>query len=210
MWRISRCRLWMFSTSVRSSAQRRSRPGRLDLDPIWKLTLEAAKSGGLESLRVHHVRSLPDQPTVPLEKIGRIQGHGDTEYLEPIQPSGIPESIYGFECVVEAFDGNPLIEWVDMMQYGFLGRGPHQQFPKSIPGLLNSRTQQIRRDDRASSWRRGRRLHSHATLSLTSVKSGIVRPWRWRSVASLQQHHHRRTNPDRSTREPPALAGGHS
>src|SRR3954462_14248135 len=71
-----------------------SRPGRLDLDPIWKLTLDAAKSRGLRvAFRVQlsspvfepEQISIPEflRPKIPMVKIGRIPGHGSSEYVEP-------------------------------------------------------------------------------------------------------------------------------
>jgi hypothetical protein len=123
-----------------------SRPGRLDLDPIWKLTLEAAKSRGLRvAFRVQlsspvfqpEQISLPEflRQRVPLVKIGRIPGHGDAEYLEPRYEH--PEFQKAFMelngLLVEAFDGNPQIEWVDMMQYGFWGEGHTSNFPNPFP-----------------------------------------------------------------------------
>src|SRR5579864_1613833 len=69
-----------------------SRRGRLDLDPVWKLTLEAARSRGLRvAFRVQlsspvfqpEQISLPEflRPKIPMVKIGRIPGHGNSEYV---------------------------------------------------------------------------------------------------------------------------------
>ncbi len=119
-----------------------SRPGRLDLDPVWKLTLDAAKRRGLRvAFRVQlsspvfqpEKIALPDflRSRVPLVKIGRIPGHGDSEYLEPQYDH--PEFRKAFtelnNLLAAEFDGNPVIEWVDVMQYGFWGEGHTSNFP---------------------------------------------------------------------------------
>jgi len=119
-----------------------SRPGRLDLDPIWKLTLDAAKSRGLRvAFRVQlsspvfepEQISLPEflRPKIPMVKIGRIPGRGNSEYIEPRYDH--PEFQKAFTelngLLAAEFDGDPLIEWVDMMQYGFWGEGHTSDFP---------------------------------------------------------------------------------
>lgn len=123
-----------------------SRPGRLDLDPIWKLTLDAAKSRGLRvAFRVQlsspvfepEQISIPEflRPKIPMVKIGRIPGHGNSEYVEPRYDH--PEFQKAFaelnDLLIAEFDGNPLIEWVDMMQYGFWGEGHTSNFPHPFP-----------------------------------------------------------------------------
>src|SRR5690349_9835399 len=109
-----------------------SRPGRLDLDPVWKLTLDAARERGLRvAFRVQLSSPVfePDEISlpaflrdrVPLVKIGRIPGHGDAEYVEPrYDHSNFQNAFAELNGLLAAeFDGNPLIEWVDLMQYGF-------------------------------------------------------------------------------------------
>lgn len=123
-----------------------SRPGRLDLDPIWKLTLDAAKTRGLRvAFRVQlsspvfepEQISLPEflRPKIPMVKIGRIPGHGSSEYVEPRYDH--PEFQKAFielnGLLAAEFDGNPLIEWVDIMQYGFWGEGHTSNFPNPFP-----------------------------------------------------------------------------
>ena len=119
-----------------------SRLGRLDLDPVWRLTLDAAKRRGLRvAFRVQlsspvfqpEQLALPEflQSRIPLVKIGKILEHGDSEYLEPRYDH--PEFQKAFTelnaLLAAEFDGNPLIEWVDMMQYGFWGEGHTSNFP---------------------------------------------------------------------------------
>jgi len=123
-----------------------SRPGKLDLDPIWKLTLDAAKRRGLRvAFRVQlsspvfqpEQIALPEflRSSVPLVKIGHIPQGGNAEYLEPRYDH--PEFQKAFtelnSLLAAEFDGNPLIEWVDMMQYGFWGEGHTSNFPNPFP-----------------------------------------------------------------------------
>jgi hypothetical protein len=123
-----------------------SRPGRLDLDPVWKLTLDAAKSRGLRvAFRVQlsspvfqpEQIALPEflRSRIPIVKIGRIPDHGNSEYVEPRYDH--PEFQKAFielnDLLAAEFEGNPLIEWVDMMQYGFWGEGHTSNFPNPFP-----------------------------------------------------------------------------
>ncbi len=68
-------------------------------------------------------------------KIGRIPGHRDSEYVEPRYDH--PEFQKAFtelnHLLAAEFEGNPLIEWVDMMQYGFWGEGHTSHFPNPFP-----------------------------------------------------------------------------
>src|SRR3977135_2281638 len=71
-----------------------SRPGRLDLDPVWALTLDAAKRKGLRvafRIQLSNTSFQPEQialppflrDRIPLANIGRIPGKGDAQYREP-------------------------------------------------------------------------------------------------------------------------------
>jgi hypothetical protein len=128
-----------------------SRPGRLDLDPVWALTLDAAKRKGLrvafrvqlsnESFQPEQVAVPPFlRERVPMVKIGRIRGKGDAEYREPRYDH--PEFQRAFaelnDLLAAEFDGNPLIEWVDLMQYGFWGEGHTSNFPNPFPDYVTA------------------------------------------------------------------------
>ena len=117
------------------------RPGRLDLDPIWGLTLNAAKQRGLRvAFRVQMSNpgfqpeqlAIPDflRDQVPLVKIGPIRGKAG-EYREPRYDH--PTFLKAFRelnsLLAAEFDGNPLIEWVDLMMYGFWGEGHTGDLP---------------------------------------------------------------------------------
>jgi len=110
------------------------RPGKLDLSPVWKLTLDAAKQYGRRvAFRVmlsntvgqpQHL-AMPDfvQAKVPVVPIGRLPSYGDFDFREPRYDH--PEFQKAYRDLVELlaaeFDSNPVIEWMDLMQYGFWG-----------------------------------------------------------------------------------------
>src|ERR1051326_5033266 len=106
-----------------------SRPGRLDLDPVWALTLDAAKRKGLRvafRIQLSNYSFQPEQlalpaflrDRIPLVKIGRIPGQSDAQFREPRYDH--PEFQKAFaelnELLAAQFEGNPLIEWMDLMQ----------------------------------------------------------------------------------------------
>jgi hypothetical protein len=123
-----------------------SSPGKLDLNPVWRLTLDAAKRHGLRvafRVQLSNPEFQPDQialpeflrSRVPLAKIGRIPRKGDAQYLEPRYDH--PEFQKAFtelnDLLAAQFDGNPIIEWVDLMQYGFWGEGHTSDFRNPFP-----------------------------------------------------------------------------
>lgn len=112
--------------------------GKLDLHPVWGLTLDAARRHGMRvAFRVQ--MSNPSFPTgegalppylleqIPMVSIGTGSGHenGDKERFEPQYDH--PEFLRAFdqlqELLAARFDGDPLIEFVDLMMYGFWGEG---------------------------------------------------------------------------------------
>ncbi|PYX83353.1 MAG: hypothetical protein DMG70_10685 [Acidobacteria bacterium] len=113
-----------------------SRPRQLDLDPVWQLTLDAAKRKGLRvafRIQLSNTSFQPEQVAlpeflrdrVPLVKIGKIPGKEPGEYREPRYDH--PEFQKAFaeltDLLAARFEGAPLIEWMDLMQYGFWGEG---------------------------------------------------------------------------------------
>jgi hypothetical protein len=123
-----------------------SRPGRLDLEPVWALTLDAAKRKGLRVAFRIQLSNYSFQPEnvalpvflrdrIPLVPIGRIPGKGDGQFREPRYDH--PEFKKAFaelnNLLVAEFDGNPSIEWVDLMQYGFWGEGHTSDYPNPFP-----------------------------------------------------------------------------
>jgi len=115
-----------------------SRPGRLDLMPIWKLTLDAAQAHNLRvgfrvQLSSPNIQpkqvSMPDfvKEKVPLFNLGRKskERQTDFDFYEPQYDH--PEFQKAFreltELLAAEFDKNPLVEFMDLMMYGFWGEG---------------------------------------------------------------------------------------
>jgi len=121
-------------------------PGRLDLDPVWALTLDAARQHGRRvAFRVQLSNTvfqperlaMPDfvQAAVPLVKIGRMREKPSGEWTEPRYDNPAFQKAFAdlVTLLAERFDGDPLIEWVDLMQYGFWGEGHTGGFPNPFP-----------------------------------------------------------------------------
>ena len=128
-----------------------SRPGRLDLDPVWALTLDAAKRKGLRvafRVQLSNEAFQPEQiaippflrDRIPMVKIGPIRHKGAGQYREPRYDH--PEFQKAFselnDLLAAEFDGNPLIEWVDLMQYGFWGEGHTSHYPNPFPDYVTA------------------------------------------------------------------------
>ncbi len=123
-----------------------SRPGRLDVEPVWELVLDAAQRKGLRvafRVQLSNTSFQPEQVAlpeflrdrVPLVAIGDIPGKGSGKYREPRYDH--PEFQKAFaelnDLLAARFEGNPLIEWMDLMQYGFWGEGHTSNFPNPFP-----------------------------------------------------------------------------
>jgi len=132
------------------------RPGRLDLDPVWNLTLDAAKRHGLRvAFRVQSSNSafqpkqlaLPEflRERVPMVAIGPMGKYGDSDqsisgqergnwieprYDHPEYQKALAELNH---LLADRFDGNPLIEFVDVMHVGFWGEGHFSGYPSPFP-----------------------------------------------------------------------------
>lgn len=128
-----------------------SRPGRLDLDPVWALTLDAAQRKGIRvafRVQLSNTSFQPEQlalppflrDRVPLVNIGRISPKSNGEYREPRYDH--PEFQRAFaelnDLLAAEFEGNPLIEWMDLMQYGFWGEGHTSDFPNPFPDFVTA------------------------------------------------------------------------
>jgi hypothetical protein len=130
-----------------------NQPGRLNLHPIWKLTRAAARSRGLRmafriqlsSPNIQPRRlSMPDylQEKVPLVKIGRdlYRGRTDYDFVEPRYDH--PEFQKAFrelnELLASELDVDPLVEFMDLMMYGFWGEGHTSNLPNPFPDYLSA------------------------------------------------------------------------
>ncbi len=144
-----------------------SRPGRLDLNPVWAATREAARRRGLRvAFRVQLSNpeiqpaklALPDflQPKVPLVTIRSRSSRGP-ERVEPRYDH--PEFQRAFrelnELLAAELDKDPLVEFADLMMYGFWGEGHTSDYPSPIPdAALAERTFLDMTERQIEAWRR--------------------------------------------------------
>jgi hypothetical protein len=125
-------------------------PGKLNLHPVFALTLDAAKRHNLRvAFRVQMSNTegqpgrlaLPDflQKEVPLVKIGKTYGAKE-DFVEPRYDH--PKFQTAFkelnELLVREFGNNPLIEFVDLMMYGFWGEGHTSNLPNPFPDYVTA------------------------------------------------------------------------
>src|SRR5215510_14326693 len=109
--------------------------GKLTLHPVFDLTMDAAKRHNLRvAFRIQMSNTefqprrlaLPDflQNQVPLVKIGKTYGAKE-DFVEPRYDHPKFQSAFKElnELLVHEFDNNPMMEFVDLMMYGFLGEG---------------------------------------------------------------------------------------
>lgn len=129
-----------------------SKPGRLDLDPVWDLTRDAAKRHGLRfafRIQLSNPEFQPGQialpqflrDRVPLVKIGKMPRHGkDVEFVEPRYDHPAFQAAFRElnELMAARFDDDPLLEWMDLMQYGFWGEGHTSNLPNPFPDYMTA------------------------------------------------------------------------
>lgn len=123
-----------------------SRPGRLDLSPVWGLTLDAARRHGLRvGFRIQMSNpetqparlAIPDflRENVPVSKIGRIRRGEEFDAVEPHYHH--PEFQRAFrelnELLAAELDPNPSVEFADLMMYGFWGEGHTHNLSHPFP-----------------------------------------------------------------------------
>jgi hypothetical protein len=123
-----------------------SRPGRLDLAPVWAATLDAARRHGLRvgfrvqlsNPEIQPARlALPDfvQAKVPLATLRRRGGRPGPPRVEPRYDH--PEFRRAFTelnaLLAAELDGHPQIEFADLMMYGFWGEGHTSDWESPIP-----------------------------------------------------------------------------
>jgi hypothetical protein len=127
-----------------------TRPGKLELHPIFKLTFDAARRHNLRvGFRIQMSNTegqparlaLPDflQKQVPLVKIGKTYG-GSHEFVEPRYDHPAFQAAFRElnELLVAEFDSNRLMEFVDLMMYGFWGEGHTSNLPSPFPDYLTA------------------------------------------------------------------------
>ena len=129
--------------------------GKLDFSPVWKLSLDAAKTYGqrvgfriqLSSPNIQPKNiALPDflRDRVPLVNIGGQDRFG-YDCMEPRYDH--PEFQKAFrelnELLAAEFDGNALIEFMDLMMYGFWGEGHTGDLPNPFPDYLTAESTMV-------------------------------------------------------------------
>jgi hypothetical protein len=122
-----------------------SRPGRLDLHPVWRTTLEAARRHGLHvGFRVQlsspelqpEKLAIPDflSAKVPLVPIRRPKGESqprrEPRYDHPEFQRAFRELVL---LLAAELDTNPLAEFMDVMMYGFWGEGHTSDYTSPFP-----------------------------------------------------------------------------
>ena len=198
-----------------------SRPADSTCSPVWKLTLDAAKRHGLRvGFRVQLSNpefqparlALPDflQAKVPLVTIGgRVAGSPDR--VEPRYDH--PEFQQAFrelnELLAAEFDGNPLVEFMDLMMYGFWGEGHTSDYPSPFPDYLTAErtfVEMTRLPDGGLEAGAPRGEHA-ARHQRVGQPRGPGPRGAGRLLAALGQHHPGRADADRGlANRPPWLA----
>lgn len=129
-----------------------SRAGRLDLHPVWDLTIDAARRHGLRfafRIQLSNPEFEPEEialpkflrDKVPLVKIGRLRRHGrEIGFIEPRYDHPVFQSAFGElnDLLAARFENEPLLEWMDLMQYGFWGEGHTSNLPNPFPDQLTA------------------------------------------------------------------------
>jgi len=145
-----------------------SRPGRLDLAPVWAATFDAARRHGLRvAFRVQLSNpeiqperlALPDflQAKVPLATLRRRGGRPGPKRVEPRYEH--PEFQRAFrelnDLLAAALDPDPLVEFADLMMYGFWGEGHTSDWESPFPDRATAeRTFVAMTERQMETWRR--------------------------------------------------------
>ncbi|MCX6623869.1 MAG: hypothetical protein NTY38_22950, partial [Acidobacteria bacterium] len=122
-------------------------PGRLDLHPVWKLTFDAARRHGKRvAFRVMLSNTvgqpgylaMPDfvSARVPIVGIGKLGGEYDNvTYREPRYDHPAFQKAFRelVELLAAEFDSNPLVEFIDLIQYGFWGESHTSSLKSPFP-----------------------------------------------------------------------------
>ena len=189
-------------------------PGRLDLDPVWDLTLAAARRHGLRvAFRVQSSNSvfqpgqlaLPEflRSRVPLVAIGPMGKYGDADgsisggakgnwteprYDHPEYQRALAELN---RLLAERFDGDPLIEFVDVMHVGFWGEGHFCGYPSPFPNVETAQrtlNQMVRMQ--LATWKKTPLARHQQHRQPRSARDCGARG----RLGSLRQHYCRRAN----------------
>jgi hypothetical protein len=128
-------------------------PGKLQISPVWEATFDAAKRHNLGvGFRIQlsspniqpNKLALPDflHDQVPLVNIGHKskEHHTAFDFYEPRYDS--PQFQKAFqdlnELLAARFEGDPRLEFMDLMMYGFWGEGHTNDLPNPFPDYLTA------------------------------------------------------------------------
>lgn len=130
-----------------------SKAGSLDLNPVWNATFDAAKRHNLRvgfriQLSSPNIQpqklSMPDflHGKVPLVNIGHKTKERSVsfDFYEPQYDSPAFQKAFTElnELLADRFDGDPLMEYMDLMMYGFWGEGHTNDLPNPFPDYLTA------------------------------------------------------------------------
>jgi hypothetical protein len=128
-------------------------PGKLELSPVWEATFDAAKRHNLGvgfRIQLSSPNIQPKKLAMPdfvREKVPLVNiGHKSTahrvafDFYEPRYDA--PEFQRAFadlnELLASRFDGDPHLEFMDLMMYGFWGEGHTNDIPNPFPDYLTA------------------------------------------------------------------------
>lgn len=128
-------------------------PGKLTLSPVWDITFDAAKRHNLGvgfRIQLSSPNVQPQKLSMPGFLHDRVPivniGHKSTEhrpgfdFYEPRYDS--PEFQKAFaelnDLLAAKFGDNPLLEYMDLMMYGFWGEGHTNDIPSPFPDYLTA------------------------------------------------------------------------
>jgi hypothetical protein len=128
-------------------------PSKLQLSPVWDATFEAAERHNLGvgfriQLSSPNIQpkqlSLPDfvREKVPVVNIGHRSAahHTGFDFYEPrYDHSEFQKAFEDLNTLLAArFDGDPRLEFMDLMMYGFWGEGHTNDIPSPFPDYLTA------------------------------------------------------------------------
>jgi hypothetical protein len=145
-------------------------PGKLHLSPVWEATLDAARQHNLgvgfriqlssPNIQPKHL-ALPDflHDQVPIVNIGHKskEHHTSFDFYEPRYDSSQFQNAFQDlnELLAARFDGDPHLEFMDLMMYGFWGEGHTNDLPNPFPDYLTAEKTFVRMTEfQMKTWKR--------------------------------------------------------
>jgi len=144
-----------------------SKPGRLDLKEVWPLTLDAARRHGkrvgfrvqMSNPEIQPARlAIPDflQDKVPLVRLERRVPDMRTRVEPRYDHPAFQEAFRELQGLLAGeLDANPLVEFADLMMYGFWGEGHTSDWVNPFPDSATAeRTFLAMTDLQLDTWKR--------------------------------------------------------